>query len=103
MAIFSCYVDVERFLGEPVKELAQFRRESLTTSHRARIALLKDQLEQATDEKIRRMRQAQIKAAEEDYARRVQELDIAAERADITAKPVAYGVISIYGGLVNAE
>jgi len=24
MAIFSCYVDVERFLGEPVKELAQF-------------------------------------------------------------------------------
>jgi hypothetical protein len=86
-----------------IKELAQFRRESLTTSHRARIALLKDQLEQATDEKIRRMRQAQIKAAEEDYARRVQELDIAAERADITAKPVAYGVISIYGGLVNAE
>jgi len=24
MALFSCYVDVERFLGEPVKELARF-------------------------------------------------------------------------------
>ncbi len=24
MALFSCYVDIERFLGEPVKELAQF-------------------------------------------------------------------------------
>jgi len=67
----------------------------LTTSHQARIALLKDQLEQATDDKIRRMRQAQIKAAEEDYARRIQELDIAAERADITAQPVAYGILRV--------
>ena len=57
--------------------------------------MLKDQLEQATDEKIRRMRQAQISAAEADYARRIQELDIAAERADITAQPVAYGVLHI--------
>ena len=85
------------------EELVQFRRESLTTSHQARISLLKDQLEQATDEKIRRMRQAQINAAEADYARRIQELDIAAERADITAQPVAYGVIHIDGGLSDAE
>ncbi len=77
------------------QELAQYRRESLTTSHRARIALLKDQLDQATDEKIRRMRQSQIDSAEADYARRIQELDIATERADITAQPVAYGVINI--------
>ncbi len=85
------------------RELAQYRRESLTTSHNARIALLKDQLNQATDEKIRRMRQAQIDAAEADYARRIQELEIAVERADITAQPVAYGVIHINGGLSNAE
>ena len=77
------------------QELAQYRRESLTISHRARIALLKDQLDQATDEKIRRMRQSQIDSAEADYARRIQELDIAMERADITAQPVAYGVINI--------
>jgi hypothetical protein len=77
------------------QELAQYRRESLTTSHCARIALLKDQLNQATDEKIRRMRQSQIDSAEADYARRIQELDIAMERADITAQPVAYGVINI--------
>jgi len=77
--------------------LAQYRRESLTISHRARIALLKDQLNQATDEKIRRMRQSQIDSAEADYARRIQELDIAMERADITAQPVAYGVISVEG------
>ena len=80
------------------RKLAQYRRESLTTSHRARIALLTDQLDQATDEKIRRLRQAQINAAEADYARRIQELDIAMERADITAQPVAYGSLQVQKG-----
>ena len=72
-------------------------RESLSTSHRARMSLLGEQLEQANDEKIRRMRQSQIAAAEADYARRIQELDIAMERADITADPVAYGVLRVDG------
>lgn len=80
------------------QELAQYRRESLTTSHRARISLLEEQLGQASNDKIRRMRQAQIAAADADYSRRIQELDIAMERADITAQPVAYGVISVEGG-----
>jgi ATP-dependent helicase HepA len=77
------------------QELAQYRRESLSSSHKARMALLTEQLAQASDEKIQRMRQSQIAAAEADYARRVQEIDIAAERADVTAQPVAYGVIRI--------
>jgi len=81
------------------RQLAQYRRESLTTSHRARISLLEEQLGEASNDNIRRMRQGQIAAAEADYARRIQELDIAMERADITAQPVAYGVIHIDGGL----
>ena len=75
----------------------------LTTSHRARIALLEEQLEQATNEKIQKMRRSQIAAAEADYARRIQELDIAMERAEITAGPVAYGVIQVDEGSTNAE
>ena len=59
------------------KELAEYRRESLSTSHRARIALLEEQLSQATNKKIQKMRRSQIAAAETDYARRIQELDIA--------------------------
>jgi len=85
------------------RELAEYRRESLTTSHKARIALLNDQLAQATEENIRRMRQSQIDTAEADYARRIQELDIGVEQADITAQPVAYGIIHIDGGLSDAE
>lgn len=80
------------------QELAEYRRESLTTSHRARIALLEEQLKQANNEKIQRMRQSQIAAAEADYARRIQALDIAMERADVIAEPVAHGIIEVSTG-----
>lgn len=85
------------------QELAEYRRESLSTSHRARIALLKEQLKKATDERITRMHQSQIDTAEADYARHIQELGIAMERADVTAEPVAYGVIRCERGPSDAE
>lgn len=88
--------------AQRTRELAAFRRESLSTSHKARINLLQEQLDQATNEKIRRMRESQIASAEADYARRIQELDIAAERADIIAEPVAYGIIIVKGEIQNA-
>jgi len=77
------------------QELAAYRRESLSTSHRARIALLDEQLKQASNEKIQKMRQSQIITAEADYARHIQDLDIALERADVIAEPVAYGIIKV--------
>ena len=75
------------------QELAAYRRESLSTSHQARLALLQEQLNQTSDEKLQRMRRSQIDAAQADYERRIQELDRARERADIIAEPVAYGVL----------
>ena len=86
-----------------IQELVEYRRESLKTSHRARIALLEEQLEQATNEKIQKMRRSQIATADADFLRRIQKLDIAVERAEITAGPVAYGVIQVDEGSVNAE
>lgn len=77
------------------RELVAYRRESLTTSHRARLALLQEQLSQANDEKLQRMRRSQIGAAQADYERRVQELGRAMERADIIAEPVAYGILDV--------
>jgi hypothetical protein len=52
-------------------------------------------LQNSNDEKIQRMRRSQISSAEEDYAKRIQELGIAIERADLTSEPIAYGVIFI--------
>lgn len=78
---------------EQNQRIADHRRESLTTSHRARVAMLEDRLAQATNEKIRRMRQGQLSNAEADYQRRLAELEEAVKRADLNAEPVAYGVV----------
>ena len=85
------------------QELAEYRRESLATSHRARISLLAEQLKQSTNEKIQKMRQSQIVAAEADYARHTQELNIAMERSDVTAGPVAYGMLQVVGDESDAK
>ncbi|MBF0556103.1 MAG: helicase, partial [Nitrospirae bacterium] len=81
------------------QELAEYRRESLSTSHNARIALLEEQLMQANNENIKRMRLSQIAAAKGDYARHIKDLDIAINSADITTHLIAYGVMHISGGL----
>ena len=57
--------------------------------------LLNEQLAQATDEKILRMRRSQVANAEADYARRIEELDMAVEKADVTAQAVAFGVLEV--------
>ena len=100
---YGIWLDARTRHGQKTREMDGYRRESLSTSHRARIALLEEQLSQATNEKIQKMRRSQIAAAEADYARRIQELDIALERADIVAGPVAYGVIHVSGGSANAD
>ncbi len=100
---YRMWAEVRDKHRQRTKELAEYRRESLSTSHQARMSLVGEQLEQASDEKIRRMRQSQINSAEADYARRIQELDIAMERADVTADPVAYGIIKIDGAISNAK
>lgn len=80
---------------DQTRQIAEYKRESLSTSHRARMELLNEQLAKATDEKIQRMRQSQIDSAEADYARRIQELDMAIEKADLTSEVVAYGVLQV--------
>jgi hypothetical protein len=67
------------------------------------LALLKEQLAQATEEKIRRMRLSQMASAEADYNRRIQDLESAIEKAEITAQPVAFGVVRVIGKVQNAE
>ena len=72
--------------------IVEYQRESLATSHRARVTILEERLTSATDGKIRRMRQAQLANAEADYQTRVVELDEAVRKAELHAEPVAYGV-----------
>jgi len=80
---------------ERTRQLSEYRAESLKASHSARVRVLEEQRDGATNQNIRRMRQAQLDTAEADFARRCQELELAAERAELTAQPVAFGVIEV--------
>jgi hypothetical protein len=83
---------------ERTQALAKYRKESLSTSHQKRVALLENKIAQATDSNIQRMRQSELANAEADYRRRVQEFDAAMAKADITAEPVAYGILEVSTG-----
>ena len=79
------------------RDLCEHRRESLTTSHQARIALLEEYLESATEANIQRMRRSQLASAHADYERRIEEIQEAIDRADITSRPVAFGILELGG------
>jgi ATP-dependent helicase HepA len=80
---------------ERTRQLASYRRESLNTSHKARLGLLNDQLSGVSDDRIRRMRLSQIQTADDDYARRLAELQQAETAADIIHSTVAFGLLAI--------
>lgn len=80
---------------EKTRQLAAYRLASLESSHRARVALLNEQLTQANDERIRRMRLSQIASAENDYEHRRVEVERAISEADINAQPIAFGMINV--------
>lgn len=75
----------------------EYKQASLKTSFDARLLLLKDQLNAATNDKIKRMKSSQIQTAELDFARRYQELDLATERTDINTKLIVYGILKVVG------
>ena len=80
---------------ERTQALANHRRESLSASHQKRVTLLKEKIAQVPDTNIQRMRHSELDNAEADYRRRIQEFNEAIAKADITAEPVAYGVLEV--------
>lgn len=78
-------------------EIARFRRDSLNASHRARLAVLEEQATLASEERIRRMRTAQISRAAADLQEALASLARDEARADILARRVAAGVIELEG------
>lgn len=80
---------------EKNRQLGEYRKQSLLTSHKARLALLNEQLAQSTNDKIRKMRLAQISAAESDFAVRMKDLDDAVNKADLTYELITFGFISV--------
>ena len=80
---------------ERTQDLADYRKESLFTSHQKRVMLLEDKIAQANDPRIQLMRQSELANAESDYRRRIQAFNEAMAKADVTAEPVAYGILEV--------
>ena len=77
------------------RRIIQQRSESLSASHRARLAQLQEQRNANKDEKIRRMRDSEIRSAENDFTRRMAEIQNAEGRVDLTATQVAIGILIV--------
>jgi hypothetical protein len=80
---------------EQVTQTTQARLASLDTTHAARLALLEEQRDDASDARIRRMKESQIESARRDYERRADELRMAPGQADVIAEAVAFGVVMV--------
>ena len=91
----SLWVEARDKHRERTQALANHRRESLSASHEKRVTLLEDRIAKATDPRIQLMRQSELDNADTDYRRRIQEFDEAMAKADITAEPVAYGILEV--------
>lgn len=96
-AHYRHWLDARAAHIEQETETARSRLASLDTTHAARMALLDEQRNQATEQRIRRMREAQMEAAQRDYERRAAELKQALEQGDILAEAVAFGILMIEG------
>ena len=77
------------------RQLVEHRIQSLTVSHRARCKAIEDQVVRATNEKIRLMKESELVRANADFARRMEELQVAAKSGDIRATPVVFGTLTI--------
>jgi ATP-dependent helicase HepA len=77
------------------REAVEHRIQSLNVSHKARRNAINDQITNATNDRIRLMRESELVRAEADFERRMQELRRASDSGDIHATPVIFGTITI--------
>ena len=80
---------------ESVVQSAKVRMASLRASHLARVSLLEEQRDQATDARIRRMKDGQLEAANRDFESRSDELSKVAGQAEIVAEAAVLGVLCL--------
>ena len=81
-----------------IKTTLSFKLESLANTNRNRIRSLEQQVTDAVDENIRRMKQSELETAREDYARKVSSIKETADRADIYTTLLMNGVVTVVEG-----
>jgi superfamily II DNA or RNA helicase len=77
------------------RQLVEHRIQSYTVSHRARCNVIQDQIDRATNEKIRVMKQSELARANVEFDRRLAEIQHAEEAADIRSAAIVFGSLTI--------
>lgn len=80
------------------KTTLSFKLESLANTYRNRVRSLEQQIEDALDDNIKRMKQSELETVQEQYVQKVSEIRETAERAEIYTSLLVNGVITIIGG-----
>ena len=80
-----------------IKSTESFKLESIANTFRNRIRSLEQQIQDAYDENIKRMRQSELETVREKYSRKNTEIKATAEKADVLPSLLVNGVITIVG------
>jgi bisphosphoglycerate-dependent phosphoglycerate mutase len=72
-----------------------FKLESLENTHRNRVRSLEQQINDAFDESIRRMKISELETVQVDFSKKIDDIKTAQSRADIHTALLANGVIVI--------
>ncbi|MEA2104572.1 MAG: helicase-related protein, partial [Candidatus Cloacimonadota bacterium] len=78
-------------------DISTFRAKSLEISYQGRMNVVQEQLSNAADEKIQKMKQFQIQNIQNKHDQTKEELSKAEQLADIHTKPVIFGIIRVEG------
>ena len=81
-----------------VKETITFKLESLANTHRNRVRSLEQQVRDAFDDNIRRMRQSELETVQENFSRKVASIKQTAEQAEIYTTLLVNGVTTVLEG-----
>jgi len=92
---FNKWKTEREIFSNETKNLANFKKESLKVSHISRTTIIKDQLEKAKDEKIKRMKIGELNKAEVQYNRKIHKLDLDSQSAEIEMKLLVLGILYI--------
>lgn len=78
-----------------IKSTESFKLESIANTFRNRIRSLEQQVQNAYDDNIKRMRQSELATIKEQYANKISEIKETANKADILTSLLVNGVITI--------
>ena len=93
----SMWLEAREKHKSEIKALEAYKLESITNTFRNRIRSLEQQIKDAYDENIKRMRQSELDTVREKYSRKNTEIKEIADKADVLTTLLVNGVITIMG------